>query len=454
VVTEPAASPTPPPNVVGNFAPPAQARPNQISQQVTFGLTAVEKEKTTRDLQAFLNNALSQVQSDLSGDLINADDERQLVQTTLQKTHDPAKANALANALAKGDIELITGAMQNAGFTHDTIEQTISAVTLTQKYENYQNALANGSPADIAKSQQQLEQAYDQAQKANQVGAAQRQQNEQQLAQDLTQLAAAQQASTLLAGADTSGQPPDWTMSGDTATVVTCPDLPAGDVDVAGPDLVLAGATAQQGTSVSTESLSSLGVPLAAGEPVPVADADYHEGDTILANAADSGGPVSYAINQQTFTMQPGYTQELPAGRSWQITFDRGGSFGQAQYQLDPGQGYEFRAGNQGWELYKETYQATIDNSVNPNAFNYLRGADAGQVPARQQATVSGSTSILLVFDPGNGQPVRRVLNSGTYRVGLNPKTSLLDLFENKPATGASANPVASTSAGPVRAAP
>ncbi len=123
---------------------------------------------------------------------------------------------------------------------------------------------------------------------------------------------------------------------------------------------------------------------------------------------ADSGGPVSYVLNQQTYTIQPGYTQELAADQSWIVTFDRGGSFGQAQYQLEPGKAYAFGQGKQGWELYQSTYTATLDNSANPNPFNYLQGTEQGQVAAHQKATLTANTPILLVFDPGNGQSARR----------------------------------------------
>ncbi len=140
--------------------------------------------------------------------------------------------------------------MVNAGFKPSKIKQTVDAVKLGQKYDNYKTALANGSPADIATSQQQLQQAYNKTIADGHVGPAQSHLQETQLAQHMDQLSAAQEASTLLANASTnaSGQMPDWQslgtggMSGDTVTVVSSPDVPLDDVDVVSPDLVLTGA--------------------------------------------------------------------------------------------------------------------------------------------------------------------------------------------------------------------
>ena len=60
--------------------------------------------------------------------------------------------------------------------------------------------------------------------------------------------------------------------------------------------------------------------------PTPSAD----DTGVMLINPKQNAGPVTYILNAIRYTMQPGYEQKLPAGRSWILEFDRGKSFGTA----------------------------------------------------------------------------------------------------------------------------
>ncbi len=87
--------------------------------------------------------------------------------------------------------------------------------------------------------------------------------------------------------------------------------------------------------------------------------------NAVLINPRQNGGPISYTLNAIRYTMQPGYEQKLPAGRSWTIEFDRGGSFGTARYSLRPGT-YAFAVTDRGWDVVRRTNPLTTDSTPPP----------------------------------------------------------------------------------------
>jgi hypothetical protein len=73
-------------------------------------------------------------------------------------------------------------------------------------------------------------------------------------------------------------------------------------------------------------------------------------GSITLINPADSGGPIAYAVNTFTYTMQPGETQTLPLDRDWTIRFENGMGK-QLTYRLNQGK-YRFTVtADAGWNI-------------------------------------------------------------------------------------------------------
>jgi hypothetical protein len=70
-----------------------------------------------------------------------------------------------------------------------------------------------------------------------------------------------------------------------------------------------------------------------------------------ISNPATSGATLSYVLNDVTYSIPAGYSQNLTLDRSWVISFSRGGNFGPARYGLEPGL-YTFTNTDHGWELY------------------------------------------------------------------------------------------------------
>jgi hypothetical protein len=86
--------------------------------------------------------------------------------------------------------------------------------------------------------------------------------------------------------------------------------------------------------------------------PVIVEKPAVSAGKIKLRNPADSGGAIRYLLNDQEFVIEPGFAQQIEADRDWVIEFTSGGSKGDVRYRLAPGE-YEFRAGDDGWDLAK-----------------------------------------------------------------------------------------------------
>ena len=70
-----------------------------------------------------------------------------------------------------------------------------------------------------------------------------------------------------------------------------------------------------------------------------------------ITNPATNGVTLSYVLNDVTYSIPPGASQDFVLDRSWVISFGRGGNFGGARYGLEPGL-YTFTSTDHGWELY------------------------------------------------------------------------------------------------------
>jgi hypothetical protein len=164
-------------------------------------------------------------------------------------------------------------------------------------------------------------------------------------------------------------------------------------------------------------------------EPPPAASAPGSGIRILLINPKVTGNIVRYQIDSFPFEMPADYHQDLD-GKARLIEFDRGGGFGQARYTLTEGT-YAFTLGDRGWDLVQQTFQVTVDNSANSAPF-YLNLAGGEEVvfgPGETRA-LTGRFPIDVTFDRGDGgEPLSRRLDAGTYRVGVDPATNLLDLF-------------------------
>jgi hypothetical protein len=168
------------------------------------------------------------------------------------------------------------------------------------------------------------------------------------------------------------------------------------------------------------------GLPIAISPPVPDTQEDPMTSGTLLINHTDS--TINYTINDQSYSMGPHYTQELPTGQSWVIGFDRGGSFGTARYTLGDGT-YAFTTTDQGWDVQKQpSYAVTLDNSLNRNVFNYVFNGAQQTVAAGQTATLNSDYPVRVSFDNGEGQIKQKDLDSGSFKI-VSSLGSGIDLY-------------------------
>jgi len=96
-----------------------------------------------------------------------------------------------------------------------------------------------------------------------------------------------------------------------------------------------------------------------------------------IVNPADSETPLTYAVNDFEYTINPGESQTLANDREWIISFDRGGDFGTARQTLMPGT-HAFVATAAGWEVRHTTDAESIAPPLKPATKNPL--------PARRSA--------------------------------------------------------------------
>lgn len=162
------------------------------------------------------------------------------------------------------------------------------------------------------------------------------------------------------------------------------------------------------------------GFPVALPDAEPVADyaGAPTAGTIILGNAGQE--TVNYNVNQLPQNLPPRYEQTLATGSTWLIEFDRGGGNGLARYTLSDGY-YEFRPTERGWELFRQSFTATLENSANDFTFNYVIDDQHQELIAGQSHELTGAYPPVIRFNNGAGQELTKRLGSGRYKVALGP---------------------------------
>lgn len=210
--------------------------------------------------------------------------------------------------------------------------------------------------------------------------------------------------------------------------IALLPTLPAGTVVSLGGGMVLiAGSTEEDGPAIMTGCVAEMaGLPIE-GTPAPDSTSKVVTSGTLLLNNSDVD--VNYVVNGSSYSMQPGFSQPLGAGTTWVVEFDKGNAQGTAKYTLSPGT-YAFEATDKGWELFRQSYDITIDNSSSPIDFHYVLNDETQQVTAGEKQEHKGDYPLVVRFDDGSGTIKQKKLTKGVFQVGVDIATNSLELLD------------------------
>lgn len=159
-----------------------------------------------------------------------------------------------------------------------------------------------------------------------------------------------------------------------------------------------------------------------------------------IVNPETTSGTVRFRLGEQQYELESGYRQEVQSGGSQVIEFDRGGNFGKARYTLREGT-YHFSVSDRGWDIIKKSFRVAIDNSQGQSDFRYSIGGQLQTVRAGVTNQHKDSFPLVVEFDQGRGgEPAQRLLEDGTYRIGIDPDTGLWDMFAAQADTSIAGN--------------
>jgi hypothetical protein len=162
----------------------------------------------------------------------------------------------------------------------------------------------------------------------------------------------------------------------------------------------------------------------------PVSDSTVAIRDILLFNDSKNDQAVNYQIGANAYAMQPGEKQAL--SRPSLVAFQTRQDGAVKQYQVAKGV-FRFILGADGWDLKQVIPQLTIDNSEYNGAFKYLVNGQEVSLEAGAMKEHSGDKAFLVEFDRGDGKTSRKVIPTGSFRVGISASDSMLDLFEIEP---------------------
>lgn len=198
---------------------------------------------------------------------------------------------------------------------------------------------------------------------------------------------------------------------------------------------------------VPTTSAQVLGLPVGTSSLLPDGSDDPSIGLT-LVNPKKNGVPFNYTLDDRPMNLAVGQAASFTDGPEWIVKFDRGQGNSTARHKVVAGS-YQFTAQNGAWELEKQTYETTIDNSANNNSFHYVFNSESVMVEQRSSRTHTSDYPPVIKFDTGTGQDrTKKVTDAkATYRVGIDSTTNTWDLLDSVAPGGLKANLVATNQA-------
>jgi len=105
-----------------------------------------------------------------------------------------------------------------------------------------------------------------------------------------------------------------------------------------------------------------------------------------LLNPAGTGASLNYTLGEAQYVIAAGETTTHDEGTQ-EIAFDRGSSFGEARYTLQPGTAYKFVSTDHGWDL---------------NSVAAVAGTDSSDTSTAEVATTHSSGASALTLVSGN----------------------------------------------------
>ncbi len=105
-----------------------------------------------------------------------------------------------------------------------------------------------------------------------------------------------------------------------------------------------------------------------------------------LLNPAGTGASLNYTLGEAQYVIAAGETTTHDEGTQ-EIAFDRGSSFGEARYTLQPGTAYKFVSTDHGWDL---------------NSVAAVAGTDSSETTTAEVATTHSSGASALTLVSGN----------------------------------------------------
>jgi hypothetical protein len=214
---------------------------------------------------------------------------------------------------------------------------------------------------------------------------------------------------------------------------IMMPCLPADDFCMIRPNCCMVG-TGGEGCIgvVSCDAAELVNMPYGAGEPQSETSMDYTQAVTngvLIINPAENDTEISFVLDNESYSLKPGFSRNFTDEDSWEVRFNRGESSKDARYTIEPGT-YVFTPGDSGWDLFRRTINVTIENRGD-QVFNYVAGDEPIELKSGEALEHSSIYPFFIRFDRGDGQDAvkRFVDKKSELSVAVDPKIGVLDLF-------------------------
>ncbi len=214
--------------------------------------------------------------------------------------------------------------------------------------------------------------------------------------------------------------------------VISHPWITKGNTYFAESGLILVGSTGPEVLVAKMQAVDALRLPINKGaEAIPDAESPNAAQQVVVLNPAATRTKLSFKIDDRDNTLAAGEQAIFAAGPNRIIEFSRGSSGVVSRFDISQPGIYAFSAGDDGWQLARQSVDIEITNPKHSSAITYVIDGLAKRLDPGKTDNHSSNEPISIYFDGGDGvgTVAKRFADDAKVHFAIDEETGYWNLF-------------------------